>query len=86
VLSARSEADGPLLTVSNLKVFSDHLEVSIAGKGNVQIDGVEQTTDFLKLMQENPIVSGLLIAANAALLAWVARLVFKAPPTPRPGQ
>ena len=82
VLSARSEAGGPLLTVSNLKIFSDHLEVSIAGKGNVEIDGVEQTTDFMKLMFENMIISGLLIAANAALLAWVARLVFKAPPTP----
>jgi hypothetical protein len=79
VLRARSEAGGPLLTVSNPRVFSDHFEVNVAGKGNVELDGVEQTTNFLKFLQENLITSALLLAANAALLAWVARLVFKAP-------
>lgn len=79
VLSARSEVGGPLLLISGLKVFSDKLEVNVAGKGSVELNGMAQTTNFLKLLQENPIASALLLAANAALLAWVARLVFKSP-------
>jgi hypothetical protein len=79
VLSARSEAGGPLLSISGLKVFSDKLEVNVAGKGMVEINGVAQTTNLLQTFEENPITSALLLAANAALLAWVARLVFKSP-------
>lgn len=84
LLSARSEAGGPLLTISSLKIFSDQLQVSVTGKGSLAIDGLAQTANLLKLFQENLTISGLLIAANGALLAWVARLVFQAPPASRP--
>lgn len=79
VLSARSEAGGPLLSISGLKVFSDQLQISVAGKGSLEIDGVAQTTDFLKFIKDNQPLALVLGAAYAALLAWVARLVFKAP-------
>lgn len=79
VLSARSEPQGPLLTISGLKVFSDQIQVNVAGKGWLEIDGVAQTTDLMEFLQENIIISGLLVAANVALLGWVARLVFKTP-------
>lgn len=83
VLSVRSQAGGPLLTISGLKIFSDQLQVSVAGKGSLEIDGVAQTTDFLKFIEENQITSALLLAANGALLAWVARLIFKRPSSSR---
>jgi hypothetical protein len=83
VLSIRSEDGGPLLTISSLKIFSDQVQVNVAGKGSLAINGIAQTTNFLKFLQENPIASALLIAANAALLGWVARLVFKRPQTSR---
>jgi hypothetical protein len=81
LISARSTSDGPPLTISGLKIGSDQLQLSIAGKGWVKINGEDVTINFLKRVEENPIPSALLAAANAALLAWVARLVFKSPST-----
>lgn len=79
VLSARSEAQGPLLTISGLRVFSDQIQVNVAGKGWLEVDGVPQTTNFMEFIEENTLVSMLLVAAYTALLGWVARLVFKTP-------
>lgn len=84
VLSAWSEPGDPLLIISGLRVFSDQLQISVSGKALVEVDGVVQTTNFLNPFEENSIISALLLAANAALLAWVARLVFKSPQTPSP--
>lgn len=85
LLSARSVDGGPLLTISGLKVGSDQILVSVAGKGWVQIDGEDETVNLLNRIEENPIPATLLGAANAALLAWVARLIFKQPsPSPQP--
>lgn len=79
--SARSADDGPLLIVSSLRVGSDQLQVSISGKGWVKINGEDKTVNFLDRVKENPLPSGVLASANAALLAWVARLILKSPST-----
>jgi hypothetical protein len=85
LLSAQSVDGGPLLTISGLKIGSDQLLISVAGKGWVQIDGEDATVNLLNRIEENPIPAAILGAANAALLAWVARLVFKQPsPSPQP--
>jgi hypothetical protein len=75
--SVRSTSDGPPLTIYGLKVGSDQLQLSIAGKGWVQINGEDKTVNFLQRVEENPIPSALLLAANTALIAWVARLIFQ---------
>jgi hypothetical protein len=83
--SARSTSDGSLLTIKDLKIGSDQLQLSVAGKGWVKINGEDVTVNFMKRVEENRILVALLTAADAALLAWAARLVFKSPSTsPRP--
>lgn len=77
VISARSTNDGPLLTIYGLKIGSDQIQLNIAGKGRVQVNGHDRTVDFIKRVGENPLPSALLAAVNTALLAWVARLIFK---------
>jgi hypothetical protein len=85
LLSARSMDDGPPLTISGLKIGSDQLQLSVAGKGWVQVDGEDVTLNLLDRVQEHPIPAALLGAANGALLAWVARLILQSPaPPPKP--
>jgi len=79
LLSAIS--DGPLLTIRDLKIGSDQIQLTIAGTGWVKIDGKPWTVNFLDRLMENKILAALLAAANAALLALVARLIFKTPST-----
>lgn len=79
LINAQSTSDGPPLTISGLRIGSDQLQISIAGKGRVKINGEDMTVNFLNRVEENPIPSALLAALNAALLAWVARLIFKSP-------
>ena len=81
LLSAQSTSDGPPLTIYGLRIGSDQLQLSIAGKGWAKVNGEEVTVDFLNRVQENPIPSALLAAANAALLAWVTRLILKSSST-----
>ena len=78
---ASAEGDGALLTIYGLRIGSDKIQLSIAGKGRVKINGEDVTVDVLKRVGENPIPSALLAAGNAALLAWVARLILKRPST-----
>jgi hypothetical protein len=80
-LSARSTSNGPLLTIHGLRIGSDQIQLSVSGKGFVKIDGGVFTVNFLTRVQENPILSALLAAVNAALLALVARLILKSPLT-----
>jgi len=77
LLSAQSTSDGPPLTIYGLRIGSDQLQLSIAGKGWAKIDGEDVTVDLLDRVQKNPIPSALLAAANAALLAWATRLILK---------
>ena len=80
-LSAESTKNGPLLTIRDLKIGSDQIQLTIAGTGWVKIDGEPWTVNFLNRLMENKILAALLAAANAALLALVARLIFKTPST-----
>ena len=75
LLSAIS--NGPLLTIRDLKIGSEQIQLSIVGKGWVEIDGEPWTVNFLNSLMENKIPAALLAAANAALLALAARLIFK---------
>lgn len=79
-LSAMSTGNGPLLTISDLRIGSDQLHLSVVGKGWVKINGKDETVSLLKLVTENPLLATLLGAANAALLALVARLILKSSP------
>jgi hypothetical protein len=81
--SARSADDGLPLNINGLSIASDQIQVSIAGKGFVKVNGKPATINFLKPIQENPVLLAILVAVNGALLAWVARQVFKTPHTPR---
>ena len=78
-VSARSADGGPLLTINGLSLGPDQMRISIAGKGFVKVNGKPATVNLLKPIQDNPILLALLVATNGALLAWVARLVFKTP-------
>ncbi|HMG76292.1 MAG TPA: hypothetical protein VK582_22655, partial [Pyrinomonadaceae bacterium] len=77
LISARSTDDGSLLSINDFKIDSDQLQLSITGKGWVTINGEPETVNFLKRVQENPILLALLAAFDTALLAWVARIMFK---------
>lgn len=81
LISARSTDDGPLLSLNDLRIDSDQVQLGIAGKGWVTINGEPETVNFLKRVQENPILLALLAALDTALLAWVARIIFKTPST-----
>ena len=81
LISARSTNDGPLLAIDDLRIDSDQVQLGIAGKGWVMINGEPATVNFLRRVQENPILLALLAALDTALLAWVARLIFKTPST-----
>ena len=78
---ASAQSDGALLTIHGLRIGSDQIQLNIAGKGYVKINGEDVTIDVLKRVGENPIPSALLAAGNAALLAWVASLILKSPST-----
>lgn len=77
--SAASLSDGPLLNIRGLTIGSDEIQLSISGKAWVQTNGKTKTVDLLSLIQQNLIISLILGSANAALLAWAGRLVFKSP-------
>jgi hypothetical protein len=79
LISARSTDDGPLISINDLTVASDQLQLSISGNGWVTINGEPDTVNFLKRVQENPILLALLAALDTALLAWVTRLILKTP-------
>jgi hypothetical protein len=79
LLSAQSMGDGTPLTIYGLKIGSNQLQLGVAGKGWVKVNGEDVTEDILKRAEENPILAALLATANTALLAWVARLIVKSP-------
>ena len=82
LVSATSLNDGPLLNIRGLMIGSDELQLSVSGKGWVATGGKIKTVNLFSLIEQNKIISAILGAANAALLAWVGRLVFKNPSTP----
>ncbi|HEX6184511.1 MAG TPA: hypothetical protein VFZ44_11565 [Pyrinomonadaceae bacterium] len=84
LLSARSIDDGAPLKIYGLKIGSNQLQLGVAGKGWVKVNGEDVADDILKRAEENPILAALLATANTALLAWVARLIFKSPSPERP--
>ena len=77
LMNAESARDGTLLTVSGLKIGSNQIRISVAGKGWVKTNGEDETVNVLRRIEENKVLSGILAAGNAALLALVGRLVFK---------
>jgi len=82
ILSARRPIDGSLLTVNGLKIGSDQLQLIVSGTGFVKIDGEDVTVDLFKRVQKYPLLLTLLGTLNAALVAWVVRLIRKPPSTP----
>ncbi len=77
LLSAKSANGGPLLTIDDLKVGSGEIQVSVGGKGLVEINGEPWTPNFSNRILEHKLLAALLAAVNIALLALVARLIFK---------
>lgn len=74
VLEVRSADEKLPLRISNLKVGSDQLQISMSGKGFVRIDGEDITVDLFERIKKYPLLAGFLAMANAALLAWLTRL------------
>jgi len=85
-LSADSTKPGELLTIKDLKIGSDQIQVNIDGTGWVKIGEKPWTVNFMKRLEENKILGAILTAANFALLGWLSRLVLKAPSKPAPTQ
>ncbi len=77
LLSVRSTNDGPLLTIEKLAIGSDQIQLTIGAKGLVEIDGEPWAVKFSSRIREHKRLVALLAAANIALLALVARLIFK---------
>lgn len=77
VLSARSTDGGALLDVSELKLGSDQLQITVKGRGWVQADGANLGSfNLLERVQQYPILSTIFGALNAGLLALIVRLIF----------
>ncbi len=74
-LEVRGADENMPLRITSLKVGSDQLQVGMTGKGFVKIDGEDITVDFFERIKKYPLLAGLLLMANAALLAWLIRLV-----------
>ncbi|HKQ52352.1 MAG TPA: hypothetical protein VJT74_08295 [Pyrinomonadaceae bacterium] len=73
-LEVRSADEDMPLRINSLKVGSDQLQVGLTGKGFVKIDGEDITVDFFERIKKYPLLAGLLLMANAALLTWLIRL------------
>jgi hypothetical protein len=63
------------LRINSLKVGSDQFQVGVTGKGFVTVEGEDITVDLFERIKKYPFLAGLLVTANAALLAWFTRLV-----------
>jgi hypothetical protein len=61
--------------INALNIGSDKLEADVSGKGFVKRGGELITLNLFARIQQQPFYAGLLAMANAALLAWLARLV-----------
>ena len=79
LFSAKSTNDGPLLTIEKLEIGADQIQLTIGTKGLVEIDGEPWTIKFSSRIREHKRLAALLAAANIALLALVAGLIFKTP-------
>lgn len=75
ILHARSADGEPLLTVHELKVGSDELQIKVSGKGTMSVNGQAATVDFMERAQKYPIPAAILAALNTALLTWFIRLI-----------
>ena len=85
ILGALSPDGEPmLLALRGLKLGSDHIQINVAGKGWVRINGVLETADILGRIQKNPLLAGLFGTANAALVGWLAIMVMGKRKRPRP--
>lgn len=77
-LSARSVAGRPLLSIYDLKIGSDNLQIKVSGSGEMLADGQPETVNLLQRLEElGPLAKALLVALNAALIAWFIRLLSK---------
>lgn len=61
--------------INALNIGSDKLEADVSGKGFVKRDGELITLNLFARIQQQPLYAALLAMGNAALLAWLARLV-----------
>jgi hypothetical protein len=78
ILSARSVDGRTLLSVYDLKVGADSLQIKVSGSGEMRTNGQPETVNLLQRLQElGPLAQALLVTLNAALIAWFVRLVSK---------
>jgi hypothetical protein len=78
ILSARGVAGRPLLSVYDLKIGSDNLQIRVSGSGEMRTHGQLETVNLLQRLEElGPLAKTLLVALNAALIAWFVRLLSK---------
>ena len=86
ILGALSPDGEPtLLALHGLKLGSDHIQINVAGRGWVRINGRLETADILGRVQKYPILAGLFGTANAALVGWLVLVVLgkRRPSRPR---
>jgi hypothetical protein len=76
LLSVQSADGGPLLIVSDLRVGADELQINVAGVGAMKINGQVQTVNFREaLARLGPLPQALMVALDAALIAWFIRIL-----------
>ena len=76
ILSARSLAGRPPLIVYDFKIGSDNLQIKVSGTGEMSVNGQPETVNLWQRLEElGPLAKGILVALNAALLAWFIRLL-----------
>jgi hypothetical protein len=61
-----------------LKIGSDNLQIKVSGRGEMLANGQPETVNLLQRLEElGPLAKALLVALNAALIAWFVRLLSK---------
>jgi hypothetical protein len=74
-LEARGSKQSPL-TVQFFGINQNQLEIKASGRGRTLINGATVHVDLLQKLNEYPIPSALLAAANLALIGWVKQTFF----------
>ena len=69
IFSASSAGDS-LIRIDNLRVGTDRLQVALAGTAYVAINGEPVNEDWLKRVEKYPLIAGVLLALNGAIIAW----------------
>lgn len=75
-----------LLHLADFQVVPDGVQAQLSGTGWAERDGKPVTVDLLTRLKANPLVSGLVGAADAALVAWFLRVCFSKRSAPAPAR